>query len=151
MVLNLLNDPARVAAMQRAVVEGASDAIVTIDVRGTSVTLLGVSSQARLTDSLRSLYRGLWIGIPLAAIVSALMAGMATRRALRPVGAITELAATIGASMNGARVPVPDTGDEIERLAEGPTDEELYDQIDHFVSQPNPGTSEAAGEAEEAS
>lgn len=34
--------------------------------------------------------------------------------------------------------------DEIERLAESPTDEELYDQIDRFVSQPNPGTGEAA-------
>ncbi len=41
--------------------------------------------------------------------------------------------------------------DEIERLAEGPTDEELYDQIDRFVSQPNPGAGEVACEAEEAS
>ncbi len=88
-----------------------------IEVNGTEVLLVGTTSQARLTDSLRSLYRGLWIAIPLGAVLTALMAGLATHRALRPVGSITALAGTIGASHAGARVPVPDTGDEIEGLA----------------------------------
>lgn len=86
-------------------------------IKGTTLQFVGRASQARLTDSLRSLYRGLWVAIPLAAIASALMAGAATRRALRPVRAITGLAETIGTEMTGARVPVPDTGDEIEHLA----------------------------------
>lgn len=88
-----------------------------IRVGDADVLLVGVSSQARLTDSLRSLYRGLWLAIPLASVLTALMAGLATRRALRPVGAITDLAATIDSAGAGRRVPVPDTGDEIERLA----------------------------------
>lgn len=116
----------------------------TIEVQGTTLTLVGTSSQARLTDSLRSLYRGLWIAIPLAAVVSALMAGLATRRALRPVGAITELAGTIGASMNGARVPVPDTGDEIERLAT--TVNEMLDRIEEGRAAQRQFTSDAAHE-----
>jgi signal transduction histidine kinase len=115
-----------------------------IEVSGTTVTLVGTSSQARLTDSLRSLYRGLWIAIPLASIVSALMAGLATRRALRPVGAITDLAATIGASSSGARVPVPDTGDEIERLAT--TVNEMLDRIDDGRAAQRQFTSDAAHE-----
>lgn len=88
-----------------------------IRVGDADVWLVGLSSQARLTDSLRSLYRGLWLAIPLASVLTALMAGLATRRALRPVGAITDLAATIDSAGAGRRVPVPDTGDEIERLA----------------------------------
>ena len=116
----------------------------TIELRGASVTLVGVSSQARLTDSLRSLYRGLWIGIPLAAIVSAVMAGLATRRALRPVGDITSLAGTIGATNTGARVPVPDTGDEIERLAT--TVNEMLDRIEAGRASQRQFTSDAAHE-----
>ena len=116
----------------------------TIELRGASITLVGTSSQARLTDSLRSLYRGLWIGIPLAAIVSAVMAGLATSRALRPVGAITELAATIGATHDGARVPVPDTGDEIERLAT--TVNEMLDRIEAGRATQRQFTSDAAHE-----
>lgn len=116
----------------------------TIDVRGTQVTLVGTSSQARLTDSLHSLYRGLWIAIPFASILSALMAGLATRRALRPVGAISDLAGTIGASMNGARVPVPDTGDEIERLAS--TVNGMLDRIEEGRAAQRQFTSDAAHE-----
>jgi signal transduction histidine kinase len=88
-----------------------------VTVGGATLLLVGTASQARLTESLHSLWRGLWIGIPFAALVTALMAGLATRRALRPVGAITELADSIGADDSEARVPVPDTGDEIEHLA----------------------------------
>jgi signal transduction histidine kinase len=99
----------------------------TVTIRGTTVTLVGHASQARLTDSLRSLYRGLWIGIPIAAIISAVMAGLATRRALRPVASITDLAHSIGANDPNARVPVPDTDDEIEELAR--TVNEMLDRI----------------------
>jgi signal transduction histidine kinase len=88
-----------------------------VTVGGAPLLLVGTASQARLTESLHSLWRGLWIGIPFAAVVTALMAGLATRRALRPVAAITELADSIGADDPDARVPVPDTGDEIEHLA----------------------------------
>lgn len=116
----------------------------TVQLQGATVTLVGTSSQARLTDSLRSLFRGLWLAIPLAAIVSALMAGLATRRALRPVGAITDLADTIGGTMTGARVPVPDTGDEIERLAR--TVNEMLGRIEAGRAAQRQFTSDAAHE-----
>jgi signal transduction histidine kinase len=116
----------------------------TIDLNGTAITLVGTSSQARLTDSLESLYRGLWIAIPLAAVVTALMAGLATSRALRPVGAITELADSIGGTMNGARVPVPDTGDEIEHLAV--TVNAMLDRIEEGRASQRQFTSDAAHE-----
>jgi signal transduction histidine kinase len=125
-------------------VSGQQRVVRTIDIDGTRLTLVGSSSEARLTDSLRSLFRGLWIAIPLAAVVSALMAGLATRRALRPVGAITDLADTIGASRNTARVPVPDTGDEIERLAL--TVNAMLDRIEEGRSAQRQFTSDAAHE-----
>jgi signal transduction histidine kinase len=106
-------DPAQVPAVPA----GSIQVTRTVEIRGTTVVLVGTTSQARLTDSLSSLYRGLWIAIPLGAVLSALMAGLATHRALRPVGSITALAGTIGAANSAARVPVPDTGDEIEGLA----------------------------------
>ena len=113
-------------------------------VNGAKLTLVGTGSQAPLTDSLRSLFRGLWIAIPLASVVSALMAGLATRRALRPVGAITDLADTIGATMKGERVPVPSTGDEIERLAR--TVNEMLERIEAGRATQRQFTSDAAHE-----
>ncbi len=115
-----------------------------IRVGDADVWLVGVSSQARLTDSLRSLYRGLWLAIPLASVLTALMAGLATRRALRPVGAITDLAATIDSAGAGRRVPVPDTGDEIERLAV--TVNAMLDRIEAARMAQRQFTSDAAHE-----
>jgi len=124
--------------------EGTLQVVREVEVAGTDLLLVGTSSQDRLTDSLRSLYRGLWLAIPLASIVTALMAGLATRRALRPVGAITDLAATIGGAGTGTRVPVPDTGDEIERLAV--TVNEMLDRIDEGRAAQRQFTSDAAHE-----
>lgn len=115
-----------------------------IRVGDADVWLVGVSSQARLTDSLRSLYRGLWLAVPLASVLTALMAGLATRRALRPVGAITDLAATIDSAGAGRRVPVPDTGDEIERLAV--TVNAMLDRIEAARVAQRQFTSDAAHE-----
>lgn len=119
-----------------------------IEVGGTSLVLVGSSSQAPLTDSLRSLYRGLWIAIPLASVAAALMAGLATRRALRPVAAITALADTIGTDgrhgTDGARVPVPDTGDEVEHLAR--TVNDMLERIERGRLAQRRFTSDAAHE-----
>ena len=56
----------------------------TITIGSQTYLLVGHASQAPLTDSLRSLYRGLWIGVPLAVLVTALH-----RRAGDPPGAPT--------------------------------------------------------------
>lgn len=111
---------------------------------GTELLLVGRSSEARLTDSLRSLYRGLWIAVPIASLLSAAFAGLATRRALRPVGSIIDQAATIGSTRSDARVPVPDTGDEIEALAT--TVNEMLDRIEVGRVAQRQFTSDAAHE-----
>lgn len=111
---------------------------------GTRVALIGSASQARLTDSLQTLYRGLWIGIPVAVLLTGMMTGMAMRRALRPVSEITGLAATIGLHNSSARVPVPDTGDEIHQLAT--TLNEMLDRIDAGRVAQKQFTSDAAHE-----
>jgi signal transduction histidine kinase len=122
------------------------DVVVSRDVRvdGTAIVLQGRSTEAPLTRSLRSLFRGLWIAIPIAALISALLAGLATHRALRPVGAITELAADIRGSPDGLRVPVPSSGDEIERLAT--TVNAMLDRIDDGRKVQRQFTSDAAHE-----
>lgn len=133
-------DPAQVPALP----PGSLQVKRTVEIRGTTVVLVGTTSQARLTDSLRTLYLGLWIAIPLGAVLSALMAGMATHRALRPVGSITTLAGTIGSTHTTARVPVPDTGDEIESLAN--TLNAMLDRIEEGRSAQRRFTSDAAHE-----
>lgn len=123
---------------------GVVQVIRSVDVGGLRVLLVGRSSEARLGDSLRSLHRWLWVGVPLAAAVSATMAGLATRRALRPVGAITELADSIGASLTGRRVPVPNTDDEIAHLAT--TLNAMLDRVDDGRVAHRRFTSDAAHE-----
>ena len=120
--------------------------VVTRRVRidGADVVLQGQSSQAPLTTSLRSLFRGLWIGIPLAALICALLAGLATHRALRPVGAITNFAAGVPHSPDGGRVPVPASGDEIEQLAT--TVNGMLQRIDEGQRMQRQFTSDAAHE-----
>ena len=133
---------------QPSTVAGDIKIVRHIEVDGTSVVLVGRSSQAPLTDSLRSLYRGLWIAIPSASVLAALMAGLATRRALRPVAAVTALADTIGTGERhgpqGARVPVPDTGDEVEHLAR--TVNDMLERIERGRLAQRRFTSDAAHE-----
>jgi signal transduction histidine kinase len=120
--------------------------VVTRKVRidGADVVLQGQSSQAPLTTSLRSLFRGLWFGIPLAALICALLAGLATHRALRPVRAITSFAADVPHSPDGARVPVPASDDEIEQLAT--TVNGMLERIDEGQRMRRQFTSDAAHE-----
>lgn len=116
----------------------------TVTIGTDSLELVGHASQARLTDSLRSLYRGLWVGVPLGVILTAFIAGLATRRALRPVSVITDLAASIDASDSAVRVPVPETDDEIQHLAR--TVNEMLDRIAAGRAAQRQFTSDAAHE-----
>lgn len=135
-----------------AVVPGASPSVPfgdvqvtrTITIGSQSYVLVGHASQAPLTESLHSLHTGLWIGVPLAVLVTAVVAGMATRRALRPVSVITEQAAAIDARDVSTRVPVPDTDDEIEHLAR--TVNEMLDRIAAGQKAQRQFTSDAAHE-----
>ena len=59
----------------------------------------------------------LYPGVPVAVLLVAAVAYLATRRALRPVEAIRTRTAAVTAADPRERVHVPDTGDEIARLA----------------------------------
>ncbi|MCU1361414.1 MAG: ATP-binding region, ATPase domain protein [Ilumatobacteraceae bacterium] len=118
--------------------------IRTVSIGGQTLDLVGHASQAPLTDSLRSLFRGLWIGVPLGVLLTAAVAWLAIRRALRPVSVITDLAATIDATDVSSRVPVPDTDDEIEHLAR--TVNEMLDRIAAGQMAQRRFTSDAAHE-----
>lgn len=115
-----------------------------IEIGGRPLTLVGTASQAPLSRSLRSLYRLLWVGVPVAAVASAVLAGAAVRRALRPVSQITALAESIGSAPGGARVPVPPTGDEIEQLAR--TVNAMLERVDAGHQAQRRFTSDAAHE-----
>ncbi|MBO1413689.1 cell wall metabolism sensor histidine kinase WalK [Streptomyces sp. FH025] len=67
--------------------------------------------------SLHTIDPVLMVGVPTAALLVALMAWAATRRALRPVEAIRAELAEIGEHRLDRRVPVPRSGDEIARMA----------------------------------
>jgi signal transduction histidine kinase len=71
------------------------------------------SAQAAVSALDRTLYPG----VPAAVLLVAAVAYLATRRALRPVEAIRTRTAAVTAADPRERVHVPDTGDEIARLA----------------------------------
>ena len=71
------------------------------------------SAQAAVATLDRTLYPG----VPTAVLLVAAVAYLATRRALRPVEAIRARTAAVTAADPRERVHVPDTGDEIARLA----------------------------------
>ena len=79
-------------------------------------------------DSADRTERLLWIGLPIGALLLAGLAWLLAGRALRPVAAITDRAATISAGTLDARVPVPSTDDEIAELAT--TVNGMLDRID---------------------
>jgi signal transduction histidine kinase len=123
---------------------GEVQVVRTATIRGTALVIVGQASEARLADSLRSLHRGLWLGIPLAVAVTGIMAGIATAKALRPVADITKLAATIDGGDARSRVPVPDSHDEVEQLAR--TVNEMLDRIGEGLLAQRRFTSDAAHE-----
>ncbi|MEV7183786.1 ATP-binding protein [Kitasatospora sp. NPDC093102] len=67
--------------------------------------------------SLRTIDPVLRLGVPVAALLVALTAWLATSRALRPVEAIRAELAEIGEYRLDRRVPVPRSGDELTRMA----------------------------------
>ena len=92
------------------------------------VDILVAADATAVDRSVERVQLGLWLGLPL---LTALVAGLAwwlTSRALRPVAAITGRAATISGGSLDARVPVPDSRDEISTLAT--TVNEMLDRLE---------------------
>ncbi|NNE12222.1 MAG: HAMP domain-containing protein, partial [Ilumatobacter sp.] len=59
----------------------------------------------------------LWLGVPIAMLLTGVLAWLLAGRALRPVRAISERTEQIGAGTLHERVPVPKSGDEVAGLA----------------------------------
>ncbi|MFM7068380.1 MAG: sensor histidine kinase, partial [Actinomycetes bacterium] len=81
------------------------------------LTLHAVSPLAPIDDSVGALAGALWLGLPMLTVFAGLMTWLVTGRALAPVGQITSRVRGLSAATMDARVPVPDTDDEIARLA----------------------------------
>ena len=79
------------------------------------VLLVGQTLEER-AETLRSLRNELLVAGPLALILATLAGYLLAGLALRPVDSMRRRAAAISAETPGARLPVPRTGDEIERL-----------------------------------
>lgn len=83
----------------------------------TLVLLVGQTREER-AEILRSLRNVLFLAGPIALVLATISGYALAAFALRPVDAMRRRAAAISAETPGERLPVPSTGDEIERLGE---------------------------------
>jgi signal transduction histidine kinase len=91
---------------------------VTLPKGAGEVTVQAGAELATARDAVSSVSRTMLIGLPLLLAVVALVTWMVTRRALAPVEAIrAELAGITGSRDLRRRVPVPESRDEVARLA----------------------------------
>jgi two-component system OmpR family sensor kinase len=81
------------------------------------VLLVGATRQDR-AETLSSLRDELLIAVPMALLLATLAGYVLAGFALRPVEAMRRRAAAVSAETPGERLPVPRTGDEVERLGE---------------------------------
>jgi signal transduction histidine kinase len=81
------------------------------------VTLVAQRSLAEVDDTINSITDALIIGFPALVLLVGLLTWYLAGRALRPVEAIRAEAASITGSTIHRRVPVPESGDEVSRLA----------------------------------
>ncbi|TDD59626.1 HAMP domain-containing histidine kinase [Kribbella antibiotica] len=97
----------RFAALKVKLPKGAGD-----------VTVQAGAELATARDAVSTVSQSMLIGLPLLLAIVALVTWMVTRRALAPVEAIrTELAGITGSRDLRRRVPVPESRDEVARLA----------------------------------
>lgn len=91
------------------------------------VLLVGQTREDR-AETLRSLRNVLLVAGPLALVLATLSGYLLAGVALRPVDSMRRRAAEISAEKPGERLPVPSTGDEIERL--GTTLNEMLERLE---------------------
>ncbi|MFJ8625521.1 sensor histidine kinase [Kitasatospora sp. NPDC093550] len=96
-------------------------------------TLYVLATPFAAEASLRTIDPVLRVGVPAAALLVALVAWVATSRALRPVDAIRAELAEVGEHRLDRRVPVPRSGDEITRMAR--TTNATLDRLERSAAQ----------------
>ena len=115
-----------------------------IDAAGESwdVTIaVSTLQQEMMLTNLRNIF---WWLAPIAILLSNGVGYWLSRRALRPVDEMTEAARAISVQDLSKRVPIPSTGDEIERL--GRTWNEMLDRLDSAVGRIRQFTADASHE-----
>ncbi len=93
---------------------------------------------------LNGFWRGLLASIPILLVVSSAAGYWISRRALRPVDRITATARSISIRNLSERLPVNDSGDELQRLAE--TCNEMLDRLESSVARIKQFTADASHE-----
>ncbi|HYL69145.1 MAG TPA: heavy metal sensor histidine kinase [Candidatus Limnocylindria bacterium] len=88
-----------------------------LDIAGSLYDVTVATSTKELGEALERFRRVLFFAIPLLLLIAALGGYLMSRRALAPVDEITQSARRIGAQNLSVRLAVPQTGDELERLA----------------------------------
>jgi signal transduction histidine kinase len=89
-----------------------------VTIRGERLVLLVGATREERSETLRSLRNELLIAGPIALLLATLAGYALAGLSLRPVDTMRRRAAVISAEIPGERLPVPRTGDEIERLGE---------------------------------
>ncbi len=93
---------------------------------------------------LDNFWRGLWISLPFFLLISSGAGYWISRRALHPVDVIIAKARSISISNLSDRLPVSDTGDELQRLAE--TCNEMLQRLNASVDRMKQFTADASHE-----
>jgi heavy metal sensor kinase len=116
----------------------------TIDVAGDRFDVTVATSTRELGEALERFRRVLYLSVPLFLLLATLGGYWMSRRALAPVDEITQIARQIGAQNLAMRLAVPQTGDELERLAT--TLNEMLSRLDAAFQRITQFTADASHE-----
>jgi heavy metal sensor kinase len=111
---------------------------------GQPLVLLAAAPEAGNMLVLQSFWKGLLASAPILLLISSAGGYWLSRRALKPVDTITATARSISIRNLSERLPVTETGDELQRLAE--TCNAMLDRLDSAVSQIKRFTADASHE-----
>jgi heavy metal sensor kinase len=125
-VLTKLHAPLRFRSVVSSNSETLEARFLAVRAPGGLIAIVGSSLQDA-NETLRHLRVLLWIGVPAALLLTTAIIWFLSGSALRPVERMRAEAAAISVSEPDRKLPVPTTGDEIERL--GRTLNELLDRM----------------------
>ncbi len=111
---------------------------------GQSLVLLAAAPEAGNLIILQNFWKGLLASAPVLLLISSAGGYWMSRRALRPVDRITATARSISIGNLSKRIPVSNTGDELQRLAE--TCNAMLQRLDLAVGQIKRFTADASHE-----
>lgn len=119
------------------------DALLLLRRDGDQVLVVGTSRED-LEDAQAGVLTQLLIGGPLALALASWLSYLVAGAALRPVESMRRHAATISAQSSGERLPIPATGDELQRL--GLTLNQMLDRLEQALQRERRFFAEASHE-----